>query len=170
MKVRLVLAILAGWAAVSAAYAAEAPRLGIDSFAALATPLPYPYDKTADAKRMVARAKARARAQGKLLLIDLGGNWCPDCRILAGTIALPELRAFLEARFVIVPVDVGRFDRNLEIPAHYGLRDRLAGVPSVLIVDPRSDRLLNAGHTAALSDARSMSPQALADWLARWAP
>ena len=67
-------------------------------------------------------------------------------------------------------VDVGRLSRNLQIPAHYGMRDRLIGVPTVLIVDPHTDRLIDAGHTAALADARGMSPQALADWLARWTP
>jgi hypothetical protein len=38
----------------------------------------------------------------------------------------------------------------------------------MLVVDPRTDKLLDAGHVAALADARSMTPQALADWLARW--
>ena len=45
---------------------------------------------------------------------------------------------------------------------------RLKGVPSLLVVDPRTDKLLNAGDTANLSDARHMSPQGLADYLARW--
>jgi hypothetical protein len=68
----------------------------------------------------------------------------------------------------VVTVDVGRFDKNLQIPAHYGITSRLDGVPSVLVVDPANDRLVDAGHVAALSDARHMTPQALADWLARW--
>jgi hypothetical protein len=41
-------------------------------------------------------------------------------------------------------------------------------VPSLLIVDPKTDKLLNAGRVSALADARSMTPQALADWLAQW--
>jgi hypothetical protein len=28
--------------------------------------------------------------------------------------------------------------------------------------------LLDGGHVAALADARSMTPQSLADWLAQW--
>ncbi len=47
-------------------------------------------------------------------------------------------------------------------------RTELEGVPSVLVVDPRTDQLINQGRTAALADARSMTPQALADWLAGW--
>ncbi|MDR6125615.1 hypothetical protein QE452_000279 [Sphingomonas sp. SORGH_AS438] len=79
------------------------------------------------------------------------------------------MRPFVAKHFEVVTVDVGRFDQNLDIPAHYGIKDRLKGVPAVLIVDPRSDKLLNAGRETALADARSLTPQALADWLAGWA-
>jgi len=161
----LAAALIAGMAS-----AAPAPRMGVSSFAQLKTPLPYPYDEHADASAAVAAAKARALAHHKLLLIDLGGNWCPDCRVLAGTMDEPELKTFVEAHYEVVTVDVGRFDKNLQIPAHYGITRRLEGVPSVLIVDPATDRLIDAGHVSALSDARHMTPQALADWLAQWAP
>jgi len=168
MFARLAFVALAAVAVATAACSAPAPRMPITSFAQLKTPLPYPYDEKADANAAVGAAKARARAQHKLLMIDLGGNWCPDCRILAGAIEVQPLKAFVETHYVIVTVDVGRFDKNLDIPARYGIKGRLDGVPSLLIVDPRSDRLVDAGHIAALADARSMSPQALADWLARW--
>ncbi len=148
--------------------AAPAPKMPIASFAELPTPLPYPYDEHADADKAVAAAKRQARAEHKLLLVDLGGDWCPDCRILAGTIETPTLKRFVDAHYVLVAVDVGRFDKNLQIPAHYGIHSRLEGVPSLLVVDPRTDRLVDAGHVAALADARSMTPQALADWLAQW--
>jgi thiol-disulfide isomerase/thioredoxin len=151
------------------ASAAPPPRMQIDSFAQLQTPLPYPYEEAANADRAVAKAKARARAQNKLLLVDLGGNWCGDCRILSATMDRPELRAFLDKRYVTVLVDVGRFDKNLQVPAHWGITERLEGVPALLVVDPKTDKLLNPGHVTALADARYMSPQALADWLAQWA-
>ena len=163
----LPLALLA-LASAAQIQAAPAPRVPITSFEQLARPLPLPYDEQANAQAAVAAARARAKANHKLLLIDLGGNWCLDCRLLAGTMDVAELRKFLNAHYETITVDVGRFDKNLDIPAHYGITGRLEGVPSVLIVDPRNDRLLNPGHTAALSDARSMSPQALADWLASW--
>lgn len=152
----------------SPALAAPAPHMPITSFEQLTKPLPLPYDEQADAKAVVTAAKARAKANHKLLLIDLGGNWCLDCRILAGTMDVPALKTWLARKYEIVEVDVGRFDKNLDIPAHYGITERLKGVPSLLIVEPRTDRLINAGRTAALADARSMSPQGLADWLAGW--
>ncbi len=150
------------------AFAAPAPKVHIATLEQLRTPLPYPYDESADADAAVAAARAKVKATGKLLLIDLGGNWCGDCRVLAGVMDLPEVKAFLEKHYVEVSVDVGRFDRNLQVPARYGITSRLEGVPSVLIVDPKTDRLLNRERVSALADARSMTPQALADWLAQW--
>ena len=144
-----------------------APRLAETSFAALAHPLPYPYDEAADATRAVNAALARARASHRLLLIDMGGNWCGDCRVLAGTMALADLAPFVARHYVVVMVDVGRFSRNMDIAARFGARPP-KGVPALLIVDPASGKLLDAGHAEALADARSMSPQALADWLAQW--
>ncbi len=145
------------------------PRVSAASFTSLASPLPLPYDEKANADAQVAAARNRALKTHKRLLIDLGGNWCLDCRLLAGTIDLPEMKRFVDAHFVVVTVDIGRFDKNGQIAARYGIKGRLKGVPAVLVVDPRSNKLLNAGHETELADARSMGPQALADWLARWA-
>jgi thiol-disulfide isomerase/thioredoxin len=169
MMRRLATALLILSLALPAA-AAPAPKIGIDSFAELTPPLPYPYNEQAHANVDVARAKARAKKAGKLLLIELGGNWCGDCRILTATMERPDLKPFLDRHYVIVLVDVGRFDTNLQIPAHYGITERLEGVPALLVVDPKTDKLLDPGRVSALEDARHMTPQALADWLAQWTP
>ena len=163
-----ILASLAALALLPAAAPVPAPRIGVASLERLPQPLPLPYH-AGSAKAAVAAAKARALKGHKRLLIDLGGNWCLDCRLLAGVMELPQMRPFVARHFEVVTVDVGRFDQNLDIPAHYGIKDRLKGVPAVLIVDPRTDKLLNAGRETALADARSLTPQALADWLAGWA-
>jgi thiol-disulfide isomerase/thioredoxin len=152
--------------AIGSAWAAPAPKVSIPSLAELPTPLPLPYDAKADAKADVAAAFAKVKTSHRLLLIDLGGNWCPDCRILAAIMRLPEVAAFVNAHYVVVAVDVGHEDRNLDIPARYGVK-RLDGVPSLLVVDDHG-RLKDAAHVAALADARHMTPQGLADWLASW--
>jgi len=166
MRLPLLLAVLA--VALPVAARVPAPRVRAQSFEQLPQPLPLPYDEAANAKAAVTKARARAKAGGKLLLIDLGGNWCLDCRILAGTMDLPEVAAFVRRHYELVTVDIGRFDKNLDVPGHYGITQRLAGVPALLVVDPRTDKLLDPGRVSALEDARSMTPQALADWLAQW--
>jgi thiol-disulfide isomerase/thioredoxin len=164
------IALSAMLAFAAPALAKPAPKVSIASFAQLKTPLPYPYDEAANADKVVADARAKAKAQKKLLIVDMGGNWCPDCRTLAATMELPELKAFINRNFVVVTVDIGRLDKNLQVPAHYGITKRLEGVPALMVVDPKTDRLLNAAQISQLADARHMSPQGLADWLASWAP
>jgi thiol-disulfide isomerase/thioredoxin len=167
---RLVVAgLMSATLALPAHAGGSEPRVPIASIEQLHQPLPLPYNESANADRAVAAALARAKRSGKRLLIDLGGNWCLDCRLLAGTIETPPLKAWMARHFEIVAVDVGRFDKNLQIPRRYGIAGRLAGVPAILIVDPRTGKLVNAGHETALADARSMTPQSLADWFARWA-
>ncbi|AEI38096.1 MAG: thioredoxin family protein [Zymomonas mobilis subsp. pomaceae] len=153
---------------VSPAMAVPAPKIAITNFDQLAHPLPMPYDEQANADKAVSKANAKAKKAHKLLIIDLGGNWCPDCRILGAMFDQSDLKGFVDAHYEIVTVDVGRFDKNLQIPARYGIKDRLKGAPTILIIDPKKDELLNKGHINALSDARAMTPQAIADWLAQW--
>ena len=153
--------------APATAAGAHAPQLAETSFAELPQPLPFPYDENAHAGSVIRKATLRARLHHKLLLIDLGGNWCLDCRLLAATMAMPKLAPFITAHYEVVTVDVGRYTKNMDVAPAYGAGP-CHGVPMVLIVDPKTRQLVNAGHTTALADARTLSPQALADWLAQW--
>lgn len=146
----------------SAAMAAPAPKIsGPDT-----NWIESPYDPAPDG-RTVDAALARAKVSRKLVLIDLGANWCPDCRVLANVMLRPQVKAFLDAHFEVVALDVGRFDKNLDVPARFGIKGKLEGIPAVLIVSP-DGKLLNPGKLFALSDARTMDPQAIVDWLAGW--
>ena len=141
----------------------KAPRI---SDSQIARPLPLPYDVAADGGAQFRTAMARAKASHKLLLVDLGGNWCLDCRVLAGAMEIPALHAFIARHYELVSIDIGRRDKNLEIPTRYGIT--LEGVPALLVIEPRHGKLINKDQITALSDARSMAAQSLADWLAQW--
>jgi len=151
----------------AAAAEISAPPLKIATVASLPVPLPYPYDERASGDKTVGDAFARAKVSHKRVLIDMGGNWCADCRILAGVMALPEMKRFLGQHYEIAMVDVGRFDKNLQIPARFGVK-KLVGVPTVVVAEA-SGKTLNVANSADLAEAREMSPQKIADWLARWA-
>ena len=140
----------------------------IKELSQLPTPLPYPYDEKANADVLVNAALAKAKAEHKLAFIDLGGNWCGDCRVLASLMELPEVKRFVDTHYVVTQVDVGRFYNNLQIPARWGITSRLVGVPAVLIVDPNTNALIDKGLIAALADARHMTPQSIGDWIAQW--
>ena len=145
-----------------------APPVSVKTIADLPTPLPYPYDEQADAHAALNAAFARARANGKRVLIDFGGNWCGDCRVLAGIMELPEVKTFITQHYDVVTIDVGRYTRNMDIAAQFGLGKLAGGVPEILVAEANG-KLINVSNAADLEDARHMTPQALADWLARWA-
>jgi thiol:disulfide interchange protein len=140
----------------------------IASMEQLPVVLMQPYDEHANADAVVAAAFERAKKSHKRVLLDLGGNWCVDCVVLANFVEQPPVKRFVEAHYEWAAVDVGRFDRNLQIPARFGLTKRLTGVPTIIIATPEGQQL-NQNDVFAVSDARSMTPQALADYLAKYA-
>jgi thiol-disulfide isomerase/thioredoxin len=99
------------------------------------------------------------------VLLDFGGNWCPDCRMLAGVLELPQVHEWSSQHFETVYIDVGRYTKNTDIAQQYGIK--LKAAPTVLVVTP-DGKLLNGDNVFALADARSMSAQAVVDLLATW--
>jgi thiol-disulfide isomerase/thioredoxin len=149
-------------AAPLAAHAAlPTPQIG----AALPPPVAAPYPAPDGAHAAVDAAFARAKASGKKVLIDFGGNWCPDCRLLAGVFREPAVDAWLPENFVVVAVNVGHFEVNTDIAARYNVK--IKAVPTVLIITP-DGKLLNPDGTLALGNARAMSAQAVVDLIAQW--
>lgn len=154
--------------ATPALAAVPAPKPSIASLTQLPIVTMDIYDEKANADADVARAFARAKKSGKRVLLDLGGDWCPDCIVLSNFMKLPEIKRFVDTYYDVVLVDVGRFNKNLHIPARLGFTEKLRGVPAVLIFTP-DRKLVNRGDIFTTANARGMTPQGLADYLARYA-
>lgn len=118
-----------------------------------------PYDEAADAKADIQRALAQAKAGRKPVLVVFGANWCPDCRAL--DIAMKDGRnaELIGREFEVVKVDVGRFDRNVDVAAAYDVPLK-KGIPAVAIVAPEG-RVVYATRGGELADARRMSEDGL---------
>ena len=76
------------------------------------------------------------------------------------------MKSYVAKHYEVVTVDIGRFSRNLDLVQRFGI-SKLEGVPTVVIAEADGTPL-NIMNSADLADARSMNPQAIADWLARW--
>ncbi len=122
------------------------------SAAVLAAPLPY--DESADAKADVQHALVAAKSSHMPALIVFGANWCEDCRALdhAGS-------------FIIVKVDVGNFDRNLDVVAAYGSPIK-KGIPAAVVVSV-DNKVLYATKAGELADARRMSETGIYEFFRR---
>jgi thioredoxin 1 len=114
------------------------------------------YDESADAGREIKAAIARASEKGNVdIVLVFGANWCKDCRALDARLHSPELAALIAKNFVVVKVDVGRTDKNLDLAAKY--RVPLSnGIPVLAVLDSRG-RLLYAQDQGQFADARHMT-------------
>ena len=124
-----------------------------------------PYDTSADADALLARAINSLEPNKKLLLV-LGGNWCPDCRVLAGMLKSSEVKEVINKNYIVQHIDVGRFDKNLHIPKKFGI-EKLYGVPTVLVID-QDKQVLNSPFIDDWTTARTKKPEDLTDYLSRW--
>jgi thiol-disulfide isomerase/thioredoxin len=165
-------AVLVATLALAGCHQAHGPHVSVGTLADLPRPLPEPYDAAAtpaDINTRIQAAFARATAGGKRVVLDFGGNWCSWCRALAGVMALPDVKPFVDANFEVVPVDVssveGKMDRNGDILRRFGV-SQVEGVPWLVIADP--DGKVVASSDAITDDAHH-TPQQMVDWLAQWA-
>ena len=93
-----------------------------------------PYDETADAHKDIANAIKLADESEKYVLLEMGGNWCPDCRTLGEYFARKDIKAWLDQRFIVVAVDVGEWNKNLDIAERYG-NPISEGIPALVVLD-----------------------------------
>ena len=129
--------------------------MGMIAMQQLAADPSGPYDESADAKVEITAAFARAQAENKLVLITFGANWCPDCRAFDKAIHEPELATTIDKRYVLVKVDVGNWDKNIDVVQRF--KNPIAGgIPSIVVLDAQEHNLY-ATKAGQLASSRNMS-------------
>jgi thiol:disulfide interchange protein len=131
-----------------------------------AQPNPQLYRADANATDDINRALVTATRQHKRILLDFGGNWCLDCHVLDNAFHQPRIAPLLNDNFVLVHVDVGRYDKNLELAKKYHV-DLEKGVPSLAVLDARGAVLY---ATKDFERARVMSEEDVIQFLDKWKP
>ncbi|HEY0856081.1 MAG TPA: thioredoxin family protein [Albitalea sp.] len=113
-----------------------------------------PYDEAADARVELNRALQQAQGEGKQVLVVFGANWCGDCRELAQKMAGGPLAEHVAQRYVVMKVDVARFNKNTDLAQQMGNPIK-KGIPAVAVL--RADgSLVKATTGGELADARNM--------------
>ena len=154
----LVAAVL--FTAVSAAQFKRVP------LQAPAQPNPQLYKTDANAVQDIRQALATASKQHKNVLLDFGGNWCLDCHVLDNAFHQPRIAPLLNSNYVLVHVDVGQYEKNLDLAKKYHA-DLDKGVPSLAVLDAKGNVLY---ATKDFERARVMSEDDVIQFLDRWKP
>jgi thiol:disulfide interchange protein len=131
-----------------------------------AHPNPQLYRTDANAAQDIRDALAMAAKQHKRVLLDFGGNWCIDCHILDNAFHQPRIAPLLNDNFVLVHVDVGQYEKNLDLAKKYHA-DLDKGVPSLSVLDARGTVLY---ATKDFERARVLSEDDVIQFLDKWKP
>jgi thioredoxin 1 len=124
------------------------------------------YPGPGQAKADLAAALAASAASHKRVILDFGGNWCPDCHVLDSYFHDSANRPILEANYILVHVNIGRMDENLDIAERYQIPLR-KGVPALAILGEGGE-LLYSQRTGEFEAMRGMKSSAVTDFLVRW--
>jgi thioredoxin 1 len=125
-----------------------------------------PYNSAADARKDIEAVLSQARADKKLVLLDFGANWCLDCVVLSRLFEDETVRPFLRDNFHVVSIDVGQWDRNLDVSRRYGSPID-SGIPAVVVLAP-DGRIIASTKNGALADARTATAKEILDYLKNW--
>ena len=124
----------------------------------------WPYDEKADAAADVQHALTAARADHRSVLLVFGANWCGDCRALDKAMH-GSSQQLIAGKFDVVKVDVGNFDKNLELAKRYG-NPIEKGIPAVVVLSA-DNRVIYSSRGGELADARKMGEQGIYDFLSQ---
>jgi len=121
-----------------------------------------PYSEGKVSKEKVDKALAKARSQQKFLMVEFGANWCEDCVVLAQTLEKGDTRKYFKTHFEVLRVDVGRFDRNLEIAKTLGVE--MNAIPTAVFFAPDGERV-GATNKGELEPARKYGAKQIYEFL-----
>jgi hypothetical protein len=81
------------------------------------------------------QARAEARLNHKVLMVEFEADWCSDCQSLSRSLQERDIRNYLTRHVEALHVDVGQFNRNLDIARSLGV-DVNQGIPVAVFFLP----------------------------------
>lgn len=130
-----------------------------------AEPMYPPVDR---AKADIEGALKEAAKTHRRVIVDFGGNWCTDCKVLDINLKKPENAALLAKHYVMVHVNVGDkgISDNFDVAERFGIPLK-KGVPALAVLEP-DGRVVHAQKGGEFEDMRHMDPKSVNDFLTRW--
>jgi len=126
------------------------------------------YPAAANAHEDIRQATLKAAAEHKNVLLIFGGNWCLDCHLLDLYFHDPGNASLLAANYVLVDVNIGEYDRNLDLARKYGI-PLSKGVPALVVLDG-AGHILYAQRNAEFENMRVQDASAVTAFLQKWKP
>jgi thioredoxin 1 len=124
------------------------------------------YPAASRAKLELDAALVAARSAHKRVILDFGGNWCTDCHVLEHYFHDSTNGPLLRADFILVHINVGRLNENLDIADRYHIPLR-KGVPALAVLG-ESGELLYSQRAGEFEAIRAMQSSTVTEFLLHW--
>ncbi len=126
------------------------------------------YPPNANAKADIRAALAKAAREKKHVVVEFGALWCLDCHVLDHAFKTPGTKELLDENYVVVHVDVGRYEKNLDLAKLYQVPLE-KGIPALAVLDARG-KLLVSNKAGEFQGARRMTMADVVAFLNEWKP
>ena len=124
------------------------------------------YPANADAKKEIAGALTFAANENKRVMLIFGGNWCYDCHVLDQALHDGEAGKIVKESFLLVHVDIGEGDKNLDLVKKYETTLDF-GVPTVVLLNG-AGHVIYSSTKGEFEPARKMMKKDLVAFLTEW--
>jgi len=132
------------------------------------TPRPKIYDETANGEVQIARAVERAASKSKRVLLMFGANWCGWCYKLHDLFDRDEeIARILFYDYELVLIDIGQWDKHMDIARRHGVELDTTGVPFLIVLDS-DGRRVTTQETGALEEGDYHSAAKVKAFLEAW--
>jgi thioredoxin 1 len=126
------------------------------------------YPAATNAHAEIKEAEERAAKAHKRILLVFGANWCYDCHVLDLAFHREDLAPVLAGGYEVVHVDVGKGDKNQDLMKQYQVpMDK--GIPGLAVLES-DGKLVYSQKNGEFENARSLTPEALLEFLNKWKP
>lgn len=125
------------------------------------------YDPSAKPEKEITNAVNEASSSDKHVLLMIGGNWCPWCKMLDGFFKENQkVNALLEKRYELVKVNYSKENKNLTTLAKYKYPQRF-GFPVLVVLDANGERI-HTQSTVCLEEGKGYNEKRVLEFLKNW--
>jgi uncharacterized protein YyaL (SSP411 family) len=125
------------------------------------------YNEDIDPLEQINQAVVKAKAEGKFVICQVGGNWCPWCLRFADFAKKDSVIApLIEQNYVYIHVNYSKGNKNLKAMRFLGNPGRF-GYPVFVILDSEG-KPIHTQESESLEEGKGYSRQKVEKFLRLW--
>lgn len=125
------------------------------------------FDPARDAAKDIEAAIAEAKKSDRLVLLDVGGDWCIWCKKLDSFFEEnQDIKEYMDRNFVVLKINYSKENKNEAVLSRY---PEIPGYPHIFILDSNGE-LIHSQNTGELESGDYHDREKIFNFLKKYAP